>query len=265
MSRIFEPTNQSNTFDAIVELIGILRKPDGCPWDAKQTHKSLKQMLLEECYETLEAIDSEDPQKLLEELGDLLVHIAFHIQIAEETNQFNSNNVMEFVTKKLLRRHPHVFGNTKVKNDKDVKVQWDKIKQKEKGTASPIDSIPTTLPALLQAQLIRDRVSRDGFDWEEVGGVLDKINEEINELRNAKDSTERIQEMGDVLFSLVNLCSWLEIQAEDALRQSNARFTERYNLMRQISSQSGKDFASLSAKAKELLWQEAKKTINDNT
>ena len=265
MSRIFEPTNQSNTFDAIVELIGILRKPDGCPWDAKQTHKSLKQMLLEECYETLEAIDSEDPQKLLEELGDLLVHIAFHIQIAEETNQFNSNNVMEFVTKKLLRRHPHVFGNTKVKNDKDVKVQWDKIKQKEKGTTSPIDSIPTTLPALLQAQLIRDRVSRDGFDWEEVSGVLDKINEEINELKNAKDSTERIQEMGDVLFSLVNLCSWLEIQAEDALRQSNARFTERYNLMRQISSQSGKDFASLSAKAKELLWQEAKKTINDST
>ena len=262
MPRIFKPASQPNTFDAILELIGILRKPDGCPWDAKQTHESLKQMLLEECYETLEAIDSGDPQKLLEELGDLLVHIAFHIQISEETNQFDANNVMKSVTRKLLRRHPHVFGNTKVKNDKDVKAQWDKIKQKEKGTTSPIDGISTTLPALIQAQLIRDRVSRDGFDWEKVDGVLDKITEEIDELRNSKSSTERAQEMGDVLFSLVNLCSWLEIQAEDALRQSNSRFTERYNLMRQMSSESGKDFTSLNAEAKESLWQEAKKQIN---
>ncbi len=254
---------QLGSFQTLVDIVNRLRSPGGCPWDRKQTHSSLKRNLLEECYEVLEAIDQGPPQALSEELGDVLVQVAFHAHIAEEAGEFDLADVLARVNRKLVRRHPHVFGDTEVMDAEEVERNWEKLKEAEKskegGARSPVEGIPKDLPALTYAQLMQDRVGRAGFEWDDISGVLDKVVEEAEELRRAASDAENSMELGDLLFTLVNLSRWLNIQAEDALRQANRRFQRRYTTMERLAAGRGLDFARLPLTSKEELWQEAKK------
>ena len=244
-----------------------LRAPGGCPWDREQTHASLKRNLLEECYEVLEAIDAEDPQLLAEELGDLLVQIGFHADIAREAGRFDLGDVLTKINQKLIRRHPHVFGNAIAADAlpadaREVERNWEKIKEAERlergVKKSPVDGIPKELPALTAAQLMQDRVVRAGFDWDDIGQVLNKLTEEVDELRRAESHEEKVHELGDVLFMIVNLSRWLDIHAEDALRVANQRFRWRYMKMEELAGGRGQDFAQLPMSEKDSLWREAK-------
>ena len=247
------------TFEALVAIVERLRSPGGCPWDLEQTHASLKRTLLEECYEVLEAIDSNQPARLSEELGDILVQVVFHSQMAKETGGFNVEDVLTTVNQKLIRRHPHVFGDAIVSDAREVERNWERLKEQEGARKSPVEGIPKELPALAHAQLMQDRVSRVGFEWEEISGVLAKVAEEVEELQAATGEEQRASELGDLLFSLVNLARWLGIHAEDALRQANARFQRRYTTMEELATQRGLEFARLPLDEKEQLWQEAKR------
>ena len=256
------PDGELGKFQTLVDIVERLRAPGGCPWDREQTHQSLKRNLLEEAYEVLEAIDAGAPQLLAEELGDLLVQVAFHADIAREAGEFQLADVLTGVNRKLVRRHPHVFGDVSVTDAREVERNWERIKEQERqekgGRQSPVDGIPRDLPALTSAQLIQDRVARVGFEWDDVSGVLDKVVEEVEELRRAVTPDEKVHELGDLFFALVNLSRWLSIQAEDALRQANRRFQRRYATMEELARQRGLDFARLPLAEKEALWQEAK-------
>ena len=259
------PEARIGEFQSLIDIVARLRGPGGCPWDAEQTHQSLKRNLLEECYETLEAIDAGQPAELAEELGDILVQIAFHADIAQAAG------VLTAINRKLIRRHPHVFGDADAPgspgqiNARQVEKNWEQLKAEERRQAgkpepSAMDSVPAALPALAAAQLIQDRAARFGFDWDDANGVLDKLVEEIAEFRAAATDDERLDEFGDVLFALVNVARWSGIQAEDALRQANAKFRTRYRTMERLASQRGQDFSALPLNDKEALWQEAKST-----
>ena len=258
---------QLGSFQTLVDIVERLRAPGGCPWDREQTHASLKRNLLEECYEVLEAIDQGAGQALSEELGDVLVQVAFHAHIAKEAGEFDLADVLARVNRKLVRRHPHVFGDVEVADAREVEQNWEKLKQAEKGkeggNRSPVDGIPKDLPSLTYAQLMQDRVGRAGFEWDDISGVLDKVVEEVEELRRAASHGEKSSELGDLLFTLVNLSRWLDIQAEDALRQANRRFQDRYTTMERLAAGRGLDFAQLPLAAKEELWQEAKALEKD--
>ena len=249
-------------FQTLLDIVALLRAPGGCPWDREQTHESLKRHLLEECYEALEAIDQESPPLLAEELGDILVQVAFHADIAREAGEFTLADVLTAINGKLVRRHPHVFGDTSVSDAREVELNWEQLKAAERAEQgirkSPVDGIPNALPALSYSQLMQDRVSRMGFEWEDVSGVLDKILEEVEEFRQASTDAEKVHELGDLLLVMVNLCRWLDVQAEDALRQANGRFRSRYLQMEELAEQRGLDFAQLPLDDKEALWQEAK-------
>ena len=257
------PESELGYFTTLVSIVQRLRAPGGCPWDREQTHASLKRNLLEECYEVLEAIDRGESGPLAEELGDLLVQIVFHGDIAQEKGDFNIADVITGVNRKLVRRHPHVFGDVEVADAREVERNWERLKAQErteKGISkSPVEGIPKDLPALVYAQLMQDRVARAGFEWEDVSGVLDKVQEEVEELRRAETVAERIHEMGDLLLVMVNLCRWLDFQAEDALRQANARFSARYTRMEELANDAGEVFAGLPLGEKEAFWQQAKK------
>ena len=246
-----------------MSIVELLRAPGGCPWDREQTHDSLKRNLLEESYEVLEAIDSGDSVALSEELGDLLVQVAFHTQIAREKCEFDLAYVVTQVNKKLVRRHPHVFGDEIAADAREVERNWENIKQDERENEgikrSPVEGIPKDLPALTHAQLLQDRVGRAGFEWDDVSGVLDKLVEEVDELRRACSQEEKVQELGDVFLVLVNLARWLDIHAEDALRQANRRFATRYRRMEELAALQEIDFECLSLAEKETFWQEVKK------
>ena len=253
------PEDNLDTFEALVNIIERLRSPGGCPWDREQTHASLKRNLLEECYEVLEAIDAGDSSKLSEELGDILVQVVFHTQIAQEAGEFRVEDTLTAINRKLIRRHPHVFGDAVVTDAREVERNWERLKEKERGRKSPVDGIPKDLPALTYAQLMQDRVAKRGFEWDDISGVLDKVVEEVNELRSAPSDEERAKEMGDLLFTIVNLARWLGIHAEDALRQGNARFQRRYTAMENLAVERDLDFPQLSLDEKEKMWQEAKR------
>ena len=257
------PEEHIGEFQSLIDIVARLRGPGGCPWDAEQTHESLKRNLLEECYEALEAIDERSPAELAEELGDILVQVAFHADIARESGDFDVADVITAINRKLVRRHPHVFGDTKADDARQVERNWEQLKAEERRQAgrpepSAMDSVPGALPALSAAQLIQDRAARSGFDWDDVGGVLDKIVEEVGEFRAAGSPEERAAEFGDILFALVNLARWSGIQAEDALRQSNGRFRSRYREMERIAREQGVEFSGLTLDDKEALWQRAK-------
>ncbi len=249
-------------FQTLMDIVERLRAPGGCPWDREQTHQSLKRNLVEEAYEVLEAIDQDNPKLLSEELGDLVVQVAFHTDIAREAGEFQLADVITQINRKLVRRHPHVFGDASVSDAREVERNWERIKaeeRQEKGEErSVVDGIPKDLPALSYAQLMQDRVARVGFEWDDVSGVLDKIEEEVQELREAVTNGEKTHELGDIFFAVVNLARWLDIQAEDALRQANRRFQWRYNKMEELARERGMDFAGLPLDRKEALWQEAK-------
>jgi tetrapyrrole methylase family protein/MazG family protein len=248
----------TDTFDALMSIVDRLRSPGGCPWDLEQTHQSLKRNLLEECYEVLEAIDDGDPKKVSEEMGDLLAQVAFHADIAKRAGHFTIGDVLDQVNQKLVRRHPHVFGDVKVSDVQEVERNWERLKREEGSRSSPVDGVPGDMPSLAQAQLMQDRVARGGFDWDEASEVLAKVVEEAREVEEAQSPEERAAEIGDLLFALVNLARWNGVHAEDALRQANGRFRKRYRAMEELVAHRGLDFAALTLGEKEKLWQEAK-------
>ena len=256
---------QSGGLPALQDTIARLRAPDGCPWDREQTHKSLRANLLEETYEVLASLDAEDADRLCEELGDLLMQIAMHVQIAAEEGSFQFTDVIGRIDAKLKRRHPHVFGDLNVESTADVLRTWEAVKaaerthsQRDGGELSMLDGVPSILPALARAQALGDRAARAGFDWPDLHGVLDKVREEFAELSDSTDREAQAEELGDLLFSLVNVARWLEVDAESALRGTCDRFIQRYSLMEQDARRQGLDLSSLPLEEQDALWDQAK-------
>ncbi len=245
----------------LVEVMKRLRGQNGCPWDREQSHDSLKPYLIEETYEVLESIDARDDAQLKEELGDLLLQIVFHAQIAAEDRRFTIDDVARSIVTKLKRRHPHVFGEVQVSNSDEVLENWEKIKKGE-GKKSVLEGVPKGLPALLKARRVQEKVKRVGFDWEGVDGPLDKVIEEIQELKNAvlKEEKQQVEdEFGDILFSLVNVSRFLGIDAEEALRKSIGKFTHRFKSIEDKIAQRGeKPMENHSIQELDGLWEETK-------
>jgi tetrapyrrole methylase family protein/MazG family protein len=257
-----------NAFEALQEVVARLRGPEGCPWDRKQTHDSLRPYLLEETYEVLDAIESGDMQELQEELGDLLLQVVLHAQIAGESGYFQINRVIELICRKLISRHPHVFGELEVTGSDEVLVNWEKLKSEEhvrngKARLSVLDGIGRTLPALLQAEQIQERVVRVGFDWQDIHGVVDKVKEELDEVETAASQGERSDEIGDLLFSIVNLARWLEVDPESALRQTNNKFRTRFSAIEKFARTNNIAIEDLGIERMEEIWQNAK--IDNNS
>ncbi len=249
------------SFEAFQEVVARLRAPDGCPWDRKQTHKSLRKYLLEETYEVLETIDEENWDGLAEELGDVLLQILLHAQIASEEGEFTMTEVLQHIHRKMVRRHPHVFGDARVETAEDVVRNWAAIKAQEKGHQPPesvLDGITKGLPALLEAQEVQKKVVKVGFDWPDIQGVWDKLAEELEEVRQAQTSEEQASEIGDVLFVLVNLARWMGVDAEQALREANARFRKRFAVIERAARTQGKPVEALTLDEMEAAWQQAK-------
>ncbi len=250
----------SPTFDGLLELVATLRGPDGCPWDKEQTRHTLKRYLLEETYELLETIDEDDSDELPGELGDVLFNLAFQIHLGIEEKTFDDETVFAHAIAKLVRRHPHVFGEVDVSGTDQVRANWWELKRQERNNkeASALDGVPKSMPALSTAQSIQDRAAGVGFDWDDVDGVIEKVREELDEFQSASDSEQKAAEMGDVFFSLVNLSRWLDIDAEATLREANGRFSGRFAKMEELSRERETPFESLLMDEKESLWEEAK-------
>ncbi len=257
------PLGEGMAFEAFQEIVAHLRAPDGCPWDKEQTHASLRQHLLEESYEAISAMDAEDFPAMCEEFGDLLLQIVLNAQIASEEGEFTANDVIRGIYDKIVRRHPHVFGDVKVAGVEGVLANWEKLKEKERGQEEKkkgfMDGVPLALPALSQAQEYQARAARVGFDWPEIDGVLDKIAEEVREVQQADSEPELASELGDLLFALVNLARWKKVDAESALRGMNLRFKERFAYIEAGAKKQGKKLSELTLDEMEALWQEAKK------
>jgi tetrapyrrole methylase family protein/MazG family protein len=255
---------EGTSFESFTEIVAHLRAPeDGCPWDKEQTHASLRTHLLEETYETLSALDSGDKPGMREEFGDLLLQIMLNSQIANEAGDFNVNAVVKGVYDKIVRRHPHVFGDVEVSGVDGVLQNWEKLKEKERSDKKEakglLDGVPAALPALIQAQEYQVRAARVGFDWPEIEGVLDKIAEEIQEVKEATEPAHIAEELGDLLFALVNLARWKKVDAESALRGTNLKFKTRFAHIEAGAKQQERNLSDLSLDEMEALWQEAKK------
>jgi len=249
-------------FETLVNIIAKLRSPDGCSWDREQTHSSLRGSLLEECYEVLEALDEGDSEKLSCELGDLLMQVVLHAQIATEAGEFELGDVIKSINTKLINRHPHVFGSAKVKDAKEVIHNWEALKRGERGSeTSMLDNVPRQMPALSYSQEIQSRVAQVGFDWEDISGVIDKLAEEVGEFKRGEDQEQKEQEFGDLLFTLANIARRLGIDTEAVLREANRRFYRRFSYMEEVCRQRGVNFAELSFDKQNALWEEAKKNV----
>jgi tetrapyrrole methylase family protein/MazG family protein len=262
------PLERGTSFESFQEIIAHLRAPNGCPWDREQDHQTLRTNLLEETYEALAALDADDALHMREEFGDLLLQITLHAQIANEYGEFNINQVIKGIHDKIIRRHPHVFGDLKVDGVENVLQNWEKLKatervemQKDNGGAEKglLDGVEQALPALAQAQQIQARAARVGFDWPDTRGVVDKINEECHELLNAADLASRSDEMGDLLFAVVNLARHYGIDSESALRETSTRFRKRFAHIEHAAGLQHRALGDLSLDEMESLWQEAKK------
>jgi tetrapyrrole methylase family protein/MazG family protein len=255
--------NQS-TFDDLLNIMRRLRGPGGCPWDAEQTHESLTRYLLEETYEVIEAIDAKSPEHLKEELGDLLLQPVFHAAIAEEAGDFDMADVVRTLCDKLVRRHPHVFGDLKI-SDSDAQVEnWERIKKAEKGEERPsaLSGVPPHLPALLKAQKITEKASRVGFDWEHADQVFAKVMEELHEFEEAwegGDESRMEDELGDLLFAIVNLGRFLSLNPEEALRKTINRFQRRFQYVERNLLSKGRKMNETPLADMDRLWEEAKK------
>ena len=244
----------------LLEIMRSLRAPGGCPWDAEQTHESIRKNLIEETYEVVEAIDKKDSGMLLEELGDLLMQVVFHAQMEDEKGVFNFDDVADGVCKKLIERHPHVFGEVEVSGVDDVLDNWDAIKRRKKGQkkgSEPMLSVPRELPALMRAAKIQQKASAVGFDWPDVSGAYDKIIEETQELRKAVKSgvqDDVIEELGDLLFSVVNVSRFLKCDAEEALTAASDKFINRFIRVEQLAKENGVDMEKASLEELDRLW-----------
>jgi tetrapyrrole methylase family protein/MazG family protein len=270
--------DMSQRFDELVEIMARLRAEGGCPWDRKQTRDSLKPYLIEEAYEVLDTIDANDDHKLKEELGDVLLQILFHAQIGRELNHFTIEDVLQTLAEKLVRRHPHVFGDTRLEDAEEVVHRWEEIKRQEKAESgngnetSALDGVPKALPALLRAYQLQVRAARVGFDWPEgdVGyqKILDKVQEELGEVEAARrthavDQNEHSRhhlqnELGDLLFAVVNLARHLKVNPEEAVRTTAGRFTDRFQRMESMAAAQGRTLSEMTLQEKDGLWEQAK-------
>jgi tetrapyrrole methylase family protein/MazG family protein len=267
LSSLFIPSlKNASSLTALAETVAYLRGPNGCPWDQEQTRHSLRVGFLEESSEVLEAIDNDDSDALREELGDVLYHLVMQAQIASEEGEFQLHDVIADIEKKLKRRHPHVWGDWQVDNTDEVIRNWEMLKKEEKKSgdenSSVLDNIPATLSALAQAQELQERVKEVGFDWPDIAGVIAKVHEEILELHEASTNQTRQQEVGDLIFAIVNWCRWLDVNAETALSSANRRFSQRFRQLEQISRDRGLLLSELDLNDLDKLWQESKDTID---
>jgi MazG family protein len=254
-----------NAVNALVELVGRLRGPGGCPWDAEQTAHSVRMYILEEAYEVVDAIEGGEPGEVCSELGDLLFQIVFVAYLAEEEDRFDLVEVLDKITEKMTRRHPHVFGDVKVRNAEEVAVNWATIKKTERGPAQGRESflrhVSANLPALQRAHRLGERASKAGFDWPDKEAVWEKVQEEMDELKDAmagKEDAKVEEELGDLLFSLVNLARHWDLSAEGLLRRANAKFVDRFERMEKALSSSGKDLAGTPLKEMDRVWNKIK-------
>ena len=262
--------NTHADIEKLVALVARLRGENGCPWDREQTRETLKPMLIEEAFETLDALDSDDPANLKEELGDLLFQVVFHAQIAREKGEFDLGDVIDRSHDKMTRRHPHIFGAADLKTSEDVLKNWEDIKAAEKGTSSPsrpdserslLDGIPKKIPALYRAYQMTAKAARVGFDWQRLEDVLDKLNEEIVELKDAallQDHEQIADEVGDLLFVAVNIARTLGVDPETALERSNRKFERRFRFIETAVKRQGRELKDASLAEMDDLWNEAK-------
>jgi tetrapyrrole methylase family protein/MazG family protein len=264
-------------FEKLAAVQARLRAPDGCPWDREQTHASLRTYLIEEAYEVLEALESRDDAKFAEEMGDLLLQIVFHSEIAKEEGRFDVSDVIREVHDKMVRRHPHVFGEKRAKDSAEVLKNWEQLKKEERiaagkrngdgaksegKPASLLDGVSKALPAALEGFQLTRRAARIGFDWDSVEGVFEKMNEEAGELRqalSAKDAKRTEEEMGDLLFAAVNLARFLHVDPEIALKKANAKFSSRFREMEELAAKNGRALAEISREQMEEFWETAKR------
>ena len=249
--------------DGLIDVVARLHAPGGCPWDREQTHLSLRPHLLEEAYETLEAIDRDDPAALTEELGDVLLQVLMHAEVGARNDDFVLADVIEHIARKLIRRHPHVFGEATASTAEEVYQNWEQLKKQEKPRDSILDGVPVSLPALAASQSIQGRARRVGFDWPDIEGPLDKLREEIGEFARAADAGERADEFGDILFVLVNIADHLGMEAEQALRGANAKFRRRFAGVERLARERNLDLKDLDLAALDALWDEAKAAERD--
>lgn len=248
----------------LIRLVTALRAPDGCPWDRKQTHESIKKNFIEETYEVIEAINKNDCEGLKEELGDVLLQVALHCEMEREKGVFDFNDVANDICRKLVVRHPHVFGDKTAANSKEALDRWDEIKLKTKGMKKQSESmlkVPREFPALMRAQKIQQKAAKAGFDWRDKEGALDKLAEEINELKIALSSGVKADiedEFGDVLFSCVNVARFIDVDSEEALTGATDKFMERYILVEKLAEERGIDMKASTIEELDKLWDEAK-------
>lgn len=252
---------QLEAFGRLLDIMDDLREK--CPWDKKQTFESLRHLTIEETYELGQAILDNDLQEIRKELGDLLLHIVFYSKIGSETNDFDIADVANGICEKLIHRHPHIYSDTQVADEEEVKRNWEKLKLKE-GRKSVLEGVPTGLPAMVKANRIQDKVKAVGFDWEEPHQVWEKVQEELYELQNeiVDNNQEKIeQEFGDVLFSMVNYARFLNVNPEDALEQTNKKFIKRFQYLEEKSNEIGKPLSEMTLSEMDVFWEEAKKIL----
>ena len=257
-------------FKKLTEIVNTLMGENGCPWDKVQTRESLKPYLVEEAYETLEALDGNNPEEIKEELGDLLYQILFHAKISENKKEFNITDVIESISNKMVHRHPHVFKKGNLKTPDEVATQWEEIKIKEKGKAgrkSVLDGIPSYLPSLLRSQKLQKKAANHGFDWDKISSVFDKLDEEVAEFKKAilSDKKKDVkEELGDILFVLVNIAKFNKIDAEEALRATNNKFIKRFQHIEAEVAKRGKTLKETPLEELEQYWQDAKGNISSS-
>jgi len=251
-------------FARLVEIMARLRGPGGCPWDREQTHESLKPFLVEETYEVLEAIDEGEPGKVREELGDLLFQVVFHARLAEEEGRYDIDGVLEGIEKKMIRRHPHVFGDKELTSSAEVLADWETMKKLEDGyrtRKSILDGVPRELPALIRAHRLQERAARVGFDWEKVEDVKAKLDEEVAEFKDTLEKGDRSlmeDELGDIFFALVNIARFIGVNPEDALRKTISKFISRFQYIEERAAESGRELAGMTLDEMDALWEESK-------
>lgn len=261
-----EERHLKDDFDQLVELMARLRSPGGCPWDLQQTSRSLKPFLLEECYEVVEALDDGSPEKIREELGDVLFQIIFHARIAEEKGEFTIRDVIAGTVEKMTRRHPHVFGDVKLETEQEVLANWEEIKKRERGNeqrTSILEGVPKDLPSLLRAHRLQERAARVGFDWSRIEEVLPKLDEEIAEFKESlkqENAAGIEEELGDIFFVLVNISRFLGVNPEDALRKTISKFIYRFKYIEEHAAVAGKSLNDMTLEEMDRLWEESKKS-----
>ena len=250
------------SMDDLLEIMKILRAPGGCPWDREQTHQSIRNCFIEETYEAVEAIDTEDPVLLQEELGDVLLQVVFHAQIEAEAGRFTMDDVADGVCKKMIYRHPHVFGTAEAKTSEDVLANWDALKQKEKhqkSTTDALESVARSLPGLIRAEKVQHKAAKVGFDWDDVSGALEKVREETAEVARAvAGDGDPSEELGDLLFAAVNVARFLKTDPEEAISRTTDKFIRRFAQVEQAARDAGKDLADMSLAEMDALWDAAK-------